>query len=266
MAGLGLVPTPTHCLPPRPANPLPPLPIGLGHTTLPPLSPPLPQVWKKGVDSEVFHPRFRSAAMRERLTGGQPDRPTLVYVGRLGFEKNLFFLREVLQRNPGVGLAFVGDGPARQELQAAFKGTPTQFLGMLHVSAPLQCEGLERGEACVWGGWGGAGANGDGAKPDPADSVGLESGREARGCGGCGAVKSHALFACSTRRGPASPPHLQGEDLSAAYASSDIFVMPSESETLGFVVLEVSPRAGGGAGKAGKAGKAGAAAAAAGQR
>ena len=27
---------------------------------------------------------------------------------------------------------------------------------------------------------------------------------------------------------------------SAAYASADIFVMPSESETLGFVVLEVS--------------------------
>lgn len=30
----------------------------------------------------------------------------------------------------------------------------------------------------------------------------------------------------------------QGEDLSAAYASADIFAMPSESETLGFVVLE----------------------------
>ncbi len=30
----------------------------------------------------------------------------------------------------------------------------------------------------------------------------------------------------------------QGEDLSAAYASADMFVMPSESETLGFVVLE----------------------------
>lgn len=31
---------------------------------------------------------------------------------------------------------------------------------------------------------------------------------------------------------------LQGDELSAAYASADIFVMPSESETLGFVVLE----------------------------
>lgn len=31
---------------------------------------------------------------------------------------------------------------------------------------------------------------------------------------------------------------LQGDELSAAYASADVFVMPSESETLGFVVLE----------------------------
>ena len=46
---------------------------------------------------------------------------------------------------------------------------------------------------------------------------------------------------------------LKGEDLSAAYASGDAFVMPSESETLGFVVLEgmasgipvVAARAGG---------------------
>jgi len=31
---------------------------------------------------------------------------------------------------------------------------------------------------------------------------------------------------------------MRGEDLSQAYASADIFVMPSETETLGFVVLE----------------------------
>ncbi len=30
----------------------------------------------------------------------------------------------------------------------------------------------------------------------------------------------------------------KGEDLSRAFASSDIFVMPSDSETLGFVVME----------------------------
>lgn len=31
---------------------------------------------------------------------------------------------------------------------------------------------------------------------------------------------------------------MKGEELSQAYASGDVFVMPSESETLGFVVLE----------------------------
>lgn len=46
---------------------------------------------------------------------------------------------------------------------------------------------------------------------------------------------------------------LHGEELSSAYASGDIFLMPSETETLGFVVLEamasgipvVAARAGG---------------------
>jgi sulfoquinovosyltransferase len=31
---------------------------------------------------------------------------------------------------------------------------------------------------------------------------------------------------------------MRGADLSAAYATADMFVMPSETETLGFVVLE----------------------------
>ena len=31
---------------------------------------------------------------------------------------------------------------------------------------------------------------------------------------------------------------LKGADLAAAYASADIFMMPSETETLGFVALE----------------------------
>lgn len=51
------------------------------------------QVWKKGVCSDTFHPRFRCAAMRERLSGGHPDAPLLVCVGRLGAEKNLKFLK-----------------------------------------------------------------------------------------------------------------------------------------------------------------------------
>jgi len=41
-------------------------------------------VWQRGVDTDVFHPRHRSRAMRERMTDGNPDAPLLVYVGRLG--------------------------------------------------------------------------------------------------------------------------------------------------------------------------------------
>lgn len=79
-------------------------------------------VWQRGVDTETFHPRFRSAEMRARMTGDRPDAPLLVHVGRLGAEKNLFVLRDMLQRLPGACLAFVGDGPSRADLEAHFAG------------------------------------------------------------------------------------------------------------------------------------------------
>ena len=41
-------------------------------------------VWQKGVDTNMFHPRYRCAAMRARMSGGHPDDIILVYVGRLG--------------------------------------------------------------------------------------------------------------------------------------------------------------------------------------
>ncbi|KAL5991548.1 Sulfoquinovosyl transferase sqd2 [Asimina triloba] len=100
------------------------------------------RLWNKGVDSESFHPRFRSHEMRLRLSGGEPERPLVIHVGRLGVEKSLDVLK-------------------LEELEKMFAGMPAVFTGML-----------------------------------------------------------------------------QGEDLSQAYASGDVFVMPSESETLGLVVLE----------------------------
>ncbi|KAG2435904.1 hypothetical protein HXX76_007099 [Chlamydomonas incerta] len=119
------------------------------------------EVWPRGVDADVFHPRHRSAAMRQRLSGGVPEAPLLLYVGRLGAEKNLDALRCVMEALPGCRLALVGDGPARSQLEQHLAGLPVTFMGML-----------------------------------------------------------------------------RGEELSAAYASADVFVMPSETETLGFVVLE----------------------------
>lgn len=39
-------------------------------------------VWQRGIDTELFHPRFRCQKMRRRMTDGNPLDPLLVYVGR----------------------------------------------------------------------------------------------------------------------------------------------------------------------------------------
>lgn len=118
-------------------------------------------LWRKGIDTAVFDPKYKSAEMRNRLSDGNPDDPLLIYVGRIGAEKNLQFFKPLMERFPQCRLALVGDGPIREELEILLAGTKTHFAGILH-----------------------------------------------------------------------------GQELSEAFASADIFVMPSESETLGFVVLE----------------------------
>jgi len=118
-------------------------------------------LWEKAVDAERFHPSKCSAEMRRTLSGGEPDKPLLLYVGRLSAEKDIAALRDVLRAMPGVRLAIVGDGPLRHELERYFRGTPAYFAG-----------------------------------------------------------------------------YLRGEPLAAAYASADLFVTASKTETLGLVVLE----------------------------
>src|SRR5262249_26182380 len=46
-------------------------------------------VWRGGVDLDLFHPCHASAAMRERLTDGHPERRLCLYVGRLAAEKRI---------------------------------------------------------------------------------------------------------------------------------------------------------------------------------
>jgi len=134
------------------------------------------ELWRGAVDTELFHPRRRSLAMRMRLSDGRPDAPVLLYVGRLSPEKNLGMLARLLDAVPEARLALVGDGPARPALERGLAGRSAAFLGFL-----------------------------------------------------------------------------RGEELAQAFASADLFVMPSRTETLGFVVLEamasgcpvVAARAGG---------------------
>ncbi len=118
-------------------------------------------LWERAVDARRFHPGAGSAEMRRRLSGGDPDSPLFLYVGRLCAEKDIVRLKGLFSAVPGMRLAIVGDGPLRSELERRFEGTATVFTG-----------------------------------------------------------------------------YLQGADLASAYASADMFVLPSRTETLGLVLLE----------------------------
>lgn len=89
------------------------------------------RVWGRGVDTELFHPRHADPGWRERLSGGHPDAPLLVTVGRLSPEKRVSILRSVVEALPDVRLAIVGDGPERWMLEQQFAGTPAVFTGYL---------------------------------------------------------------------------------------------------------------------------------------
>lgn len=87
--------------------------------------------WHRGIDTERFHPDRRSAAMRERLSGGKPNDFLAVYVGRITREKNVHLLRDAFQGLDGVRLALVGGGPELEQMQAYFAGSETTFTGYL---------------------------------------------------------------------------------------------------------------------------------------
>lgn len=89
------------------------------------------RTWPQGVDSTLFGPDKASRLWRERISGEEPHKRVLAFVGRLAPEKNIELLRVALERIPDTRLAIVGDGPARQDLERAFAGTPTVFTGML---------------------------------------------------------------------------------------------------------------------------------------
>lgn len=116
----------------------------------------------RGVDTEAFHPRHRSDALRAQW-GAAPQDPVLLHVGRLAPEKNLAALVQAYEAarrvHPRTRLVLVGDGPAARELRARMPDAV--FAGMRH-----------------------------------------------------------------------------GEDLAAHYASGDLFVFPSQSETYGNVTPE----------------------------
>jgi glycosyltransferase involved in cell wall biosynthesis len=88
-------------------------------------------LWQRGVDTETFHPSLASREMRDRLTQGHAEAPLLLYVGRLGAEKEVDRIKPVLESIPGARLALVGDGPNRVNLEKHFEGSNTYFVGYL---------------------------------------------------------------------------------------------------------------------------------------
>lgn len=119
-------------------------------------------VWRKGIDTVRFNPKFKNKEARIKGTDGNPDDFLMLYVGRLGFEKRLMDIKPMMEKlGPKARLCIVGGGPQAEELHEYFEGTNTVFTGQM-----------------------------------------------------------------------------SGDDLSSMFASADAFVMPSDSETLGFVVLE----------------------------
>lgn len=88
-------------------------------------------LWQRGVDTEMFQPHFASPEMRDRLSQGHPDSTLLIYVGRLGAEKEIDRIKPVLEAIPNARLALVGDGPNRLALEEHFADSPTHFVGYL---------------------------------------------------------------------------------------------------------------------------------------
>lgn len=120
------------------------------------------RLWRRGVDTNRFSPHRRSMAWR-RAHGIGPDEVVVTFVSRLVWEKGLDVYADVIERLEARGVPHrslvVGDGPARDELEAQLPNTV--FAGFL-----------------------------------------------------------------------------EGDNLARAYASSDVFLFPSDTETFGNVTLE----------------------------
>lgn len=76
-------------------------------------------VLSRGVDTRLFHPDRRSAALRASWGVGKQDVVAIV-VGRLAPEKNLDLALQAFaalrRHHPGAHMIFVGDGPLREKL------------------------------------------------------------------------------------------------------------------------------------------------------
>lgn len=89
-------------------------------------------VFGRGVNNEMFNPSKRNPKVWEKY-GLNPNRLTVLYVGRLAEEKSLPILIEAfksISETHKLQIALVGDGPARPVLEAELQGTKHVFTGI----------------------------------------------------------------------------------------------------------------------------------------
>src|SRR6202011_6350479 len=86
-----------------------------------------------GVDLDQFHPRRRSATVRQRWV--HPGQTLLVHCGRLSVEKHAHRSIDTVAalRDSGVDakLVVVGEGPLRARLERQAAGLPVDFTGFI---------------------------------------------------------------------------------------------------------------------------------------
>jgi glycosyltransferase involved in cell wall biosynthesis len=89
-------------------------------------------LWPRGVDSRLFRPDRPGRLAVRRALGIGPDELVVGYVGRIAVEKNVTFLADSLARvaaeRPDTRFLFVGDGPARSEVERQM-GPHARFVG-----------------------------------------------------------------------------------------------------------------------------------------
>ncbi len=90
------------------------------------------QLWRRGVDREVFRPDRPGGLDIRRALGWKADDVVITYVGRIAPEKNVDYLADALvivaSRRPDVRILFVGDGPSRRALEGRI-GSIAHFAG-----------------------------------------------------------------------------------------------------------------------------------------
>src|SRR6476659_3471606 len=95
-------------------------------------------LWSRGVDPEVFAPRFRSEAYRSAVGAGPGDL-VVTYIGRIAREKNLGLLLEAWEslagERAGAQLVLVGRGPLEDDIRR-------RDIPGVHVTGLLQGEAL----------------------------------------------------------------------------------------------------------------------------